>query len=77
MITNKTELLRALPVLSDQETVKHILIGDYGAIVRTQEVLAALKYAEKIFWTDPQPIGMTSEYISVLIKRSAGSAALD
>ncbi|HEY9764411.1 MAG TPA: hypothetical protein V6D07_17930 [Trichocoleus sp.] len=77
MITSKTELLRALPVLSDQETVKHILIGDYGAIIRTQEVLAALKYAEKIFWTEPQPIGTTSEYISILIKRSAPSTTVD
>ncbi|HEY9737500.1 MAG TPA: hypothetical protein V6D06_14500, partial [Trichocoleus sp.] len=69
MITHKTELLRSLPVLANQETLKHILIGDYGAIIRAQEVLAVLKYAEKIFWTPPQPIGTSSEYISVLIKR--------
>lgn len=77
MITSKTKLLHALPVLANQETVKHILIGDYGAIVRTQEVLATLRYAEKILWTEPQPIGTTSEYISVLIKRSAPSTKVD
>ncbi|MBD2256735.1 hypothetical protein [Pseudanabaena sp. FACHB-2040] len=71
MITSKTELLRSIPVLSNQETLKHILIGDYGAIVATQKLLATLKYADKNFWTQPQPIGATGEYISILIKRSA------
>ncbi|MBD0335124.1 MAG: hypothetical protein ICV62_06525 [Cyanobacteria bacterium Co-bin13] len=71
MITSKTELLRSIPVLSNQEKLKHILIGDYGAIMATQDLLAALKYTEKIFWTQPQPIGATGEYISVLIRKSA------
>ncbi|MBD2259219.1 hypothetical protein [Pseudanabaena sp. FACHB-2040] len=71
MITSKTELLRSIPVLSSQETLKHILIGDYGAIIATQKLLATLNYADKTFWTQPQLIGATGEYISVLIKRSA------
>lgn len=71
MIPHKTELLRSLPVLANQETLKHILIGDYGAIISTQKLLAALKYAEVILWSPPQPIGATGEYISVLMRRSA------
>ena len=59
----------ALKHVSNQETVKHILMGDYGAIIATQKLLAVLKYTEFIFWTQPQPIGTTGEYISVLIKR--------
>ncbi|MBD2256630.1 hypothetical protein [Pseudanabaena sp. FACHB-2040] len=77
MITSKTELLRSIPVLSGQETLKHILIGDYGAIIATQKLLATLNYADKTFWTQPQPIGATGEYISVLIKRSAPNAELE
>jgi hypothetical protein len=71
MITHKTELLRSIPAIANQETLKHILIGDYGATIATQNLLAVLKYAEKILWTQPQPTGVTGEYISVLIRRSA------
>jgi hypothetical protein len=70
-ITNKSEILQSIPVTGDQETLKHILIGDYSAILKTQDWLALYRYAEKTAWTQPQPIGLTGEYISVLIRRRA------
>ncbi|HEY9881794.1 MAG TPA: hypothetical protein V6D29_25310 [Leptolyngbyaceae cyanobacterium] len=67
----------ALSHVSNQETVKHFIIGDFGAVNRAQEILAILGYAEKIFWTKPQPIGLTGEYISVLTKRNASNAPIN
>lgn len=75
MISHKTEL-RCLPVLANQETLKHILIGDLGAIFEAQDLLATLRYAEQIFWSKPQPIGTTGEYISVLMRKSAPGQAI-
>ncbi|HEY9762879.1 MAG TPA: hypothetical protein V6D07_10145 [Trichocoleus sp.] len=71
------EILRAVSHVSNQETVKHFMIGDFGAVNRAQEVLAILGYAEKIFWTKPQPIGTSGEYISVLTKRNASGLPVE
>ncbi|MBD2260745.1 hypothetical protein [Pseudanabaena sp. FACHB-2040] len=68
------DILRAIPS-GNQEKIKHILMGDYEAILSTQDFLATVKYADKKFWSDPQPIGTTGEYISVLIRRSASKPA--
>ncbi|HEY9878784.1 MAG TPA: hypothetical protein V6D29_10030 [Leptolyngbyaceae cyanobacterium] len=71
------EILRAVSHISDQEKVKHFMIGNFGAVNRAQEILAILGYAEKIFWTKPQPIGTTGEYISVLTKRNASNLPIE
>ncbi|MBD2257161.1 hypothetical protein [Pseudanabaena sp. FACHB-2040] len=64
------DILRAIPS-GNQEKLKVVLMGDLDAVLRTQDFLAVVKFAEKKFWSDPQPIGMSSEYISVLIRKSA------
>lgn len=71
------EVLREVSRVSDQEQVKHFMIGDFGAVNRAQDILAILGYAEKLFWTKPQPIGITGEYISVLTKRNASNLSIE
>lgn len=68
------DVLKSIPN-GNQEKLKHILIGDYNAILQAQDYLAVCRYAEKKFWSNLQPIGTTGEFISVLIKRSAANTS--
>ncbi len=52
-----------------QETVRHILLGDYGALLEAINQMSALGYGERIAWSDPIPSGRTGEYISVMTRR--------
>jgi hypothetical protein len=51
------------------ESVRHLLIGDYGAIIDTINRLALLGYCERIAWSEPLPTGRSGEYISVMTRR--------
>jgi hypothetical protein len=53
----------------NQESVRHLLIGDYGAILDTINRLALLGYCERIAWSEPLPTGRGGEYISVMTRR--------
>ena len=53
----------------NQEAVRHLLVGDYGAIIDTINRLALLGYCERIAWSEPLPTGRSGEYISVMTRR--------
>ena len=53
----------------NQEAVRHLLIGDYGAIIDTINRLAVLGYCDRIAWSEPIPTGRNGEYISVMTRR--------
>jgi hypothetical protein len=53
----------------NQDAVRHLLIGDYGAIIDTINRLALLGYCERIAWSEPLPTGRGGEYISVMTRR--------
>jgi len=57
-----------LPSFS-QETVRHLLIGDYGAIAATIHSLEVLGYCDRLAWSEPLPTGRTGEYISVMTRK--------
>jgi len=52
-----------------QEAVRHILLGDYGALIDTINRLALLGYCEQIAWSAPLPTGRNGEYISVMTRK--------
>ncbi|MBD2257180.1 hypothetical protein H6G13_06330 [Pseudanabaena sp. FACHB-2040] len=70
-------MLQSIPLAPNQETLRHILLGDYGAIVKTIHALATFNYAEPKHWTQPIPTGRSGEYLSILTRREASDAALD
>ena len=53
----------------NQEAVRHILLGDYGALIDTINRLALLGYCEQIAWSAPLPTGRNDEYISVMTRK--------
>jgi len=53
----------------NQEAVRHILLGDYGALIDTINRLALLGYCEQIAWSAPLPTGRNGEYISVMTRK--------
>jgi len=53
----------------NQEAVRHLLIGDYGAIADTITRLERLGYCDRIAWSEPLPTGRNGEYISVMIRK--------
>jgi len=53
----------------NQETVRHLLIGDYGAIIDAMNRMALLGYCERLAWSEPLPTGRTGEYISVMTRK--------
>jgi len=53
----------------NQEAVRHLLIGDYGAIAATIHRLEVLGYCDRLAWSEPLPTGRTGEYISVMTRR--------
>ena len=73
MFQSANGMAQALPQFNlpsyNQESVRHLLIGDYGAIVETINRLAVLGYCERIAWSEPIPTGRSGEYISVMTRR--------
>ena len=53
----------------NQEAVRHLLIGDYGAIIDTITRLERLGYCDRVAWSEPLPTGRNGEYISVATRR--------
>ena len=53
----------------DQDSVRHILLGDYGAIIGTITRLERLGYCDRSAWSEPLPTGRYGEYISVMTRR--------
>ncbi|RMH18934.1 MAG: hypothetical protein D6698_06340 [Gammaproteobacteria bacterium] len=54
---------------SHQECVRHILLGDYGAVIEAINRMAVLGYCERLAWSDPHPTGRNGEYISVMTRK--------
>ncbi|MGG6237138.1 hypothetical protein ACQ4N7_00745 [Nodosilinea sp. AN01ver1] len=52
-----------------QETLRHILLGDYGAVTDAIGQLVALGYSDRVAWSDPIPSGRSGEYIAVMTRR--------
>ena len=52
-----------------QETLRHILLGDYGAITDAIGQLVALGYSDRVAWSDPIPTGRSGEYIAMMTRR--------
>jgi hypothetical protein len=57
-----------LPSLNS-EAVRHILLGDYGALIEAINRMAVLGYCERIAWSEPLPTGRNGEFISVMTRR--------
>jgi hypothetical protein len=53
----------------NQETVRHILLGDYSALMEAMNRMAVLGYCEKLAWSEPLPTGRQGEYISVMTRK--------
>jgi hypothetical protein len=52
-----------------QETLRHLLLGDYAALIEAINHLAALGYCDKIAWSDPIATGRSGEYLSIMTRR--------
>ncbi len=52
-----------------QETLRHILLGDYAALMEALNHMAALGYCDRVAWSDPIPTGRSGEYLSVMTRR--------
>ena len=57
----------------NSEAVRHILLGDYGALIEAINRMAVLGYCERIAWSEPLPTGRNGEYISVMTRRRTRS----
>ena len=53
----------------NQESVRHILLGDYSALLDAINRMATLGYCERIAWSQPLPTGRNGEYISVMTRK--------
>ena len=53
----------------NSEAVRHILLGDYGALIEAINRMAVLGYCETIAWSEPLPTGRNGEFISVMTRR--------
>ena len=53
----------------NQATVRHILLGDYSALIEAINRMAVLGYCERIAWSEPLPTGRNGEYISVMTRK--------
>ena len=53
----------------DESTVRHILLGDYPALIAAINRMAVLGYCDRIAWSDPLPTGRHGEYISVMTRK--------
>lgn len=72
-IPENLNLLKSVPQAPNQEILRHILLGDYGAIVRAIQVLGACGYAEPKHWSPLTPTNRSGEYLSILTKREASA----
>lgn len=52
-----------------QEALRHILLGDYSALIDGISHLVSLGYCDRIAWSEPIPTGRSGEYISVMTRR--------
>ncbi|TVQ06755.1 MAG: hypothetical protein EA368_16235 [Leptolyngbya sp. DLM2.Bin27] len=52
-----------------QETLRHILLGDYAALLEAINHMAARGYCDPTAWSDPIPTGRSGEYLSVMTRR--------
>ena len=73
MFQSATGMAQAVPQFNlpsfSQDSVRHILIGDYGAIADAIHRMAALGYCDRIAWSEPLPTGRSGEYISVMTRK--------
>ncbi len=53
----------------NQECVRHILLGDYSALIDAINRMAVLGYCEHIAWSQPLPTGRNGEFISVMTRK--------
>ena len=53
----------------NQEVVRHILLGDYSAVIEAINRMAVLGYCERIAWSEPIPTGRNGEFISVMTRK--------
>ena len=53
----------------NQEAVRHILLGDYSALIDAINRMALLGYCERLAWSEPLPTGRNGEYISVMTRK--------
>jgi hypothetical protein len=53
----------------NSEAVRHILLGDYGALIEAINRMAVLGYCERIAWSEPLPTGRNGEFISIMTRR--------
>ena len=53
----------------NQETVRHILLGDYSALIDAIKRMAALGYCDTQAWSEPLPTGRGGEFISVMTRK--------
>jgi hypothetical protein len=58
----------ALPTYR-QETLRHILLGDYAALLEAINHMVSLGYCDKIAWSDPIPTGRSGEYLRIMTRR--------
>jgi hypothetical protein len=61
----------------NSEAVRHILLGDYGALIEAINRMAVLGYCVgeagpeglRIAWSEPLPTGRNGEFISIMTRR--------
>ncbi|HEY9888183.1 MAG TPA: hypothetical protein V6D02_07260 [Candidatus Obscuribacterales bacterium] len=53
----------------NQEAVRHILLGDYSALIDAINRMAVLGYCERLAWSEPLPTGRGGEFISVMTRK--------
>ncbi|MGB3494986.1 MAG: hypothetical protein WBA57_19810 [Elainellaceae cyanobacterium] len=53
----------------NQEVVRHILLGDYSAVIEEINRMAVLGYCERIAWSEPIPTGRNGEFICVMTRK--------
>ena len=56
------------------ERLVHILLGDYAAVIDAVNRMAALKYCDRVAWTEPISTGRHGEYICLMSLRISASA---
>ena len=57
-----------MPTLNP-EAVRHILLGDYNALIEAINRMAVLGYCERLAWSEPLPTGRNGEFISVMTRK--------
>jgi hypothetical protein len=52
-----------------QETLRHILLGDYAALMEAINHMVSLGYCDRIAWSALIPTGRSGEYLSIMTRR--------